>query len=163
MSVKNKVRKKLFSAKKRRDAKVGAKKFSDRRPKKRAVLSIFPGLTSVRRRKIPPFRIIPEIDGVGKGRKARTRFFFSQFFRSSVDLLRSVACGAAFFAVQWAKKESGAFGTRRGKERRNGSWKRRRTENGGRFGASSRRRSSWFIRVRVGFATSESSRRRTAD
>ena len=83
------------------------------------------------------------------------------FVSAAICFARSLA--ARRFLRTMDEKASGGAG--RAPSKKSGgieSWERRRTEKAGRFGASSKRRSSWFIRVRVGFATSESSRR-TAD
>lgn len=125
--------------------------------KKRAVMSSLPILANARRRKLPPIRIIPEIFGVGKG--PSSAFFLFEKIAFERRFVRAVACGTAFFAYNGGKRAVRTAESR--KERR---WRREETAGRRRCDASSRPRSSWFIRVRVGFATSGSFRRgRTAD
>ena len=159
ISVKNKGRKRIFNKKTTR-RKVGAK-IPFQRAVKSAVLSNLPVLPTVRRRKFyRRFALYPKSTALGRGKQFGRDFSFCVFFGGRT--IYTVWPLAARRFLRYNERKSGADGTLRSGERRNESWERKRTENVERFVASSRRRSNWFIRGRVGFATSESSRRRTA-
>ena len=109
------------------------------------------------------FTLYTKLSPLGRGKQFGVDFSLGVFgaerrFVPFGRLRRGVFCGTI------GEKGSGAGGKSRFKEQRGEGWERRRMGAAGRFGASSRRRLSWFTRGRVGFATSESSRlRRSAE